>query len=259
MKKILNIMVLLLFVITAAKADVLGEYSFTGTLGGSVPVKLKFCVNGDQIAVGEIYYPKAKHPAPILVVGRADDDGHYFLREFQSDGTVTGYMMFDIADENTPAEHIVEGMWINPRTGKELRMTKMYADNEFVDVPKYLDYEDPQNIGREYAYKIWNENYKSMMGGSVEFKAAGKYKLHFKVSNCPQNIAEGESEPNRPAVLGESTHDYFNYDNVNECGYSFSAHFFKKFVVLKSTSDYDTYGCFGMGATFDGVYIKVKQ
>ena len=63
----------------------------------------------------------------------------------------------------------------------------------------------------------------------------------------------------RPAVLGEGTHDYFYYENVNECGYGFSAHFFKKFVVLKSTTKYETFGCFGMGVAFDGVYIKVKQ
>jgi hypothetical protein len=30
-------------------------------------------------------------------------------------------------------------------------------------------------------------------------------------------------------------------------------------VVLKSTTKHETFGCFGMGATFDGVYIKVKQ
>ncbi len=27
----------------------------------------------------------------------------------------------------------------------------------------------------------------------------------------------------------------------------------------KSTTKYDTLGCFGMGVAFDGVYIKVKQ
>ena len=98
-----------------------------------------------------------------------------------------------------------------------------------------------------------------MMGGNVKFRGAGKYKLHFEVSNAPGNIAEGKSAPDRPAVLGEATHDYFYYENVNECGYGFSAHFFKKFVVLKTTTQHETVGCFGMGVAFDGVYIKVKQ
>ena len=58
-----------------AQADVLGEYSFEGTLGDKIPVRLKFAVNGEEIAVGEIYYPKAKDPAPILVVGAPTRDG----------------------------------------------------------------------------------------------------------------------------------------------------------------------------------------
>ena len=66
----------------AAQADVLGEYSFEGTLGDKIPVRLKFAVNGDEIAVGEIYYPKAKNPAPILVVGSpTNDEGWYYLKE----------------------------------------------------------------------------------------------------------------------------------------------------------------------------------
>ena len=67
MKKVLLFFALMLAM--AAQADVLGEYSFVGTLGDKIPVRLKFAVNGDEIAVGEIFYPKAKNPAPILVVG----------------------------------------------------------------------------------------------------------------------------------------------------------------------------------------------
>ena len=211
MKKVLLFFSLMLAI--AAQADVLGEYSFEGTLGDKIPVRLKFAVNGEEIAVGEIYYPKAKNPAPILVVGSpTNDEGWYYLKEYQSDGTITGTMLFRIVEEENEDPYIAEGTWTNP-----------------------------------------------MMGGNVKFRGAGKYKLHFEVSNAPGNIAEGKSAPDRPAVLGEGTHDYFYYENVNECGYGFSAHFFKKFVVLKSTTKHETFGCFGMGVAFDGVYIKVKQ
>ena len=259
MKKLLLLITVMMWAV-AAQADVLGEYSFEGTLGDKIPVKLKFAVNGDNIAVGEIYYPKAKNPAPILVVGELHESGWYSLCEYQSDGVVTGRMQFKIEGEDTAAgAYITEGTWTNPRTDKGLEMKHFVANGEDVPVTEYLDYEDPQNIGREYSYSIWNPNYKAMMGGNVKFRGAGKHKLHFEVSNVPGNIAEGKSEPGRPAVLGEYTYNYFNYENVNECGYGFSAHFFKKFVVLKTTTGYDTLGCFGMGVAFDGVYIKVKQ
>ena len=61
MKKVLLFFALMLAM--AAQADVLGEYSFVGSLGDKIPVRLKFAVNGDEIAVGEIFYPKAKNPA----------------------------------------------------------------------------------------------------------------------------------------------------------------------------------------------------
>lgn len=258
MRKILLIVMLLSVV--GAHADVIGEYSFKGTLGDRTPVEIRFCVNGDEIAVGEIYYPKAKNPKPILIVGSKNESGSYNMDEYQEDGTITGSIFIEIGGEGTVGGVYVEkGTWTNPRTGKSLPMKNMRATGETLEVTKYLDYEDPQNIGREYQYSIWNPSYQSMMGGTVRFRAAGKYKLHFEVENARHNIAEGKSEPNRPAVLGETTHDYFYYENVNECGYGFSAHFFKKFVVLKTTTGYGTLSCFGMGASFDGVYIKVKQ
>ena len=246
-----------------AQADVLGEYSFEGTLGDKIPVRLKFAVNGEEIAVGEIYYPKAKNPAPILVVGAPTRDGWYYLKEYQSDGTITGTMYFRIVEEENEEPYIAEGTWTNPRTEKSFPMKNFTTNDDAltgrIDVTDYLDYEDPQNIGREYVYSIWNPNCQSMMGGHVNFRGAGKYKLHFEVCNVPNNIAEGRSDPDRPAVLGEATHDYFIYENVNDCGYGFSAHFFKKFVVLKTITPYETLNCFGAGVAFDGVYIKVKQ
>lgn len=257
-KKLLSL-IICLFLATATQADVLGIYSFEGTLGDKIPVKLKFCVNGDYIAVGEIYYPKAKNPAPILVVGTLNEEtDSYFLREFAPDGTITGVMSFKIEGEDEQAT-ITDGSWTNPRTDKSLDMKNFESTGEIINVPDYLDYEDPQNIGREYAYQLYNPRYGDMMGGVVKFRGAGKYKLHWEISNAPGNIAEGKSDPNRPAVLGEATHDFFFYDNANECGYGFSAHFFKKFVVIESTTGYDTFGCFGNGVTFAGVYIKVKQ
>lgn len=259
MKRLISFIAALMLAV-GSQADVLGEYSFEGTLGDKIPVKLKFAVNGDEIAVGEIYYPKAKNPAPILVVGAPTANGWYYMKEYQSDGTITGTMYFKIEGEDTAdGAFISEGTWTNPRTQKEFPMKHFESNQEMINVTDYLDYEDPQHIGREYSYSFWNPNYQSMMGGYVKFRAAGLHKLHFEVSNVPQNMAQGSSDPDRPAVLGDYTYDWFVYENVNECGYGFSAHFFKKFVVLKTTTGPDTLGCFGSGVAFDGVYIKVKQ
>ena len=47
MKKLLSIITVLMLAVTA-QADVLDEYSFVGTLGEKIPVRLKFAVNGDD-------------------------------------------------------------------------------------------------------------------------------------------------------------------------------------------------------------------
>lgn len=257
MKKVVTIVLSVVAVLLSgtAKADILCEYSFEGTLGNNIPVKLKFAVNGDEIAVGEILYPKAKNPAPILVVGDMLDDDSFVLREYQSDGTITGVMSFKV-ETYADGTFVKDGTWTNPRTGKEFPI-HLEANEETVPISEYFDYEDPQNIGREYAYSLWNPRYGAMMGGTAKFRGAGKHKLHFDICNSPGNIAEGKSNPDRPAVLGNYTYNFFEYENVNDCGYGFGAYFFKKFVVLKTLTP--AVGCFGMGVAFDGVYVKIKQ
>ena len=51
----------------------------------------------------------------------------------------------------------------------------------------------------------------------------------------------------------------FEYREVNECHYAFRATFFRRFVVLETISGSESTGCFGLSASFNGVYIKVKK
>lgn len=263
MKKWLLYIAALMMAVTA-QADVLGEYSFVGTLGDKIPMRLKFAVNADDIAVGEVFYPKAKNPAPILVVGAPTENGWYCLKEYQDDGTITGILSFCIEGEGSvEGAYISEGTWTNPKTGKSFPMKHFKKNDDAVngpfDVTDFLDYDQQQDFDHEYVYYLWNPQYERMLGGTVRMTYAGKNKWHFMVSNTPGSIAEGRSAPDRPAILGETTHDYFYYEHLNECDYGFSAHFFKRFVVLKTTSSPETLGCFKGGGSFDGVYIKVKK
>ena len=262
MKKIF-LLFALVFALAVQADDVLGQYSFVGMLGDRIPVRLKFVVTSDSVAVGEIYYTKVKRPAPILVVGNITAEGTCSLTEYTNKGVVTGTMLFYMeVDKTTGGVRISEGTWTNPKTEESLLMNDFRTNDDaatgIIDVTKYLAVEGIQDIGNKYAYSVWNPGYGEMMGGIVKFRKAGERELHFDISNTPGNIAEGKSEPNRPAVLEGSANDRFNYGNVNECGYGFSARFFKNFVVLKTTTGYDTLGCFGMGVSFDGVYIRIR-
>ena len=235
-------------------------YRFDAKLDGRIPVNIVFQRTDDDIIAGYIYYPKAKTPAPILIVGsvtRYGDKQYYQLDEYQSDGIITGNIFLQ-----TPVEcdyfSEMEGTWTNPKTEKAMKMTDLHFCQE---MPKWftksvLTPEDPGNIGREYSFQQWNQNYQSMVGGHISFRGAGKNKVHFECGNIRHNIAEGRSGDDRPAVLKDNV---FEYRDVNECGYGFRAKFFPRFVVLQTITDYNTLDCFGAGASFEGVYIKVKQ
>ncbi|MBQ9667289.1 MAG: hypothetical protein IJV45_00875 [Prevotella sp.] len=266
MKRIVISVCLLALTALQTMADDYTRYCFKGKMGGKVSVEIafqKFSDARNDIVAGYIYYPKAKDPAPILIVGNQLEGSYYHFNEYQPDGTITGWINLSISNENAPGGPIIDdGQWINPKTNATFSLTPLQSPFNMAGTQKHrpdwwqddpLEYEEPDCIGSEYGYQQWNQNYQSMMGGNVTFTAAGKDKLHFEVSNCPGNIAEGSSEANRPAVLNGPQ---FIYSRVNECGYGFKATFFKKFVVLESVTEYETFGCFGMGTTFEGIYIK---
>ncbi|MBQ8657390.1 MAG: hypothetical protein IJ527_10155 [Prevotella sp.] len=266
-KRICMLLTLLSAVTMTALADV-DNYYFQGYLGDKTAVTVIFDINAEGIAAGYIYYPKAKKPAPILIAGERSDeeatnDGTFwvYMREFQADGTVTGIIYMHIDEPREGEYTLKEGSWVNPKTEKELQMRRM-EPNPGVYMPQWypgcaLTPADPGKIGVRYGYQQWNRNSQCMMGGGIDFKAAGKNKVHFDICNSPQNIAEGQSEAGRPAVLNGNTFDYLE---VNECHYGFRAFFYDKFVVLRTIAGQDEmFGCFGMGTAFDGVYIKLKK
>ena len=234
-------------------------HRFDAMLDGRIPVNIVFQKTEEGTVAGYIYYPKAKNPAPIMVAGSVqqyDGTDFYYLNEYQADGTISGVMNLQYKNENW--DETMKGTWTNPKTEKELTMGEMTYSRE---MPKWftkslLTPEDPGNIGKEYSFQQWDQQYESMMGGHITFRAAGKNKVHFDCANVRHNIATGKSADGRPAELKGNG---FEYRNVNECGYGFKATFYPRFVVLKSITDRETLDCFGMGAAFDGIYIKVKQ
>ena len=235
-------------------------HHFDAKLDGRIPVTIMLQKTNDSIAAGYIYYPKAKNPAPIMLAGNVinyDGTDNYNVAEYQAEGTITGFIHIEhkAIDQY---DNKVEGTWINPKTLKELTLADMRYSHEAVKwfTQSLLTPEDPGNIGREYSFQQWDVKYQSMMGGNITFRAAGKNKVHFTCSNAQHNIAEGGSSKDRPAQLNGNVFEYYN---LNECGYGFRATFFPRFVVLKTLTGYGSTDCFGMGASFDGVYIKVKK
>ena len=93
-------------------------------LNGRTPVIIAFQKDKEGVVAGYIYYPRAKHPAPIMIKG-VFDRGTYDLRERQPDGSTTGYICLKCdKDQNW------SGSWANPTTHKELKLTDIFFSHE---------------------------------------------------------------------------------------------------------------------------------
>lgn len=268
MKKLSVLLYVLFFTTLSSYADGFETLCFSGKMDGKISVIIAFDyhVDNEHRPAGYIYYPKAKNPAPILIVGNyLQEDSVFVFEEYQPDGTISGTLYFKVDGfEYADGPFIAEGEWSNSKTGKSFSLNGLRSYDYYHGAsyaPEWFDHPafhraDPAHVGKHYCYKQWNDGYNSYMGGDVTFRAAGKDKVHFDISNCPGNIAEGKSTPGRPAVLQEG---YFKYDNVNECGYGFECRLYDKYLIITSTTDTETYGCFGAFTTFEGVYVKVEE
>ena len=147
MKTLFSFLALLLACLQTAMAQDLNEMKgFKGLLNGKTAVEIVVSEkynDGDWITAGYCYYPKAKAPAPILVVATPETDkkllpkgeNHYMLKlvEYQPDGEITG--IFRIWFTEVEGDYnFVKGTWTNPTTGKVMQMGQV---TQFYDVPNW--------------------------------------------------------------------------------------------------------------------------
>lgn len=105
---------------------------FDARLDGRIPVNIVFQRNENNDVAGYIYYPRAKKPAPIKIVGHAsptDDHLIYYLDEYQPDGTITGHITLQTTLE-WEYPYQIEGTWTNPTTKKVMQMADMTWSQE---------------------------------------------------------------------------------------------------------------------------------
>jgi len=142
-----SIIALLLALPMSVCAQELNEMKgFKGLLNGKTAVEIVVSDkynDGDWITAGYCYYPKAKTPAPILLVATTETDktllpkgeNHYMLKlvEYQPDGQITG--IFRIWYTEVEGDYNFQrGTWTNPTTGKVMQMGQV---KQFYEVPDW--------------------------------------------------------------------------------------------------------------------------
>ena len=158
-----------------AAQEVTENRGFKAVMNGKYAVEVFFqtaCTNGEWQTAGYIYYPKAKSPAPILIVENwgnekqivSDEDNVFDCRfvEYQPDGETTGILYLTYAEVEGDFQ-MLKGSWKNPTTGKVMHLSRF---EEMRELPGWWPgapsvFGAPNRDAWKFLYKLENKYDKS--------------------------------------------------------------------------------------------------
>jgi hypothetical protein len=223
-------------------AETKNEICWTGTLNGKTPVFIHYQLDSNLI-IGEIKYLNTKDKLPITLLGTIEDDKSYRLLEFDNTGNITGII------EGKPTEKNFNGIWVSPKTEKELAMTLSPKDT-LLNSPDVKP--DQNQIFENYHYQYGEDGFN----GNFDISKVGINKIDFNILSLT-NIERGpniaEVEKDTITMTGNS----FVYKIPESDSCEFKVTFYKGFVNINYTKGYCS-GQFGLNATIDGIFIKTK-
>ena len=199
---------------------------FSGKLNGKIPFELVFetkqAGNNDFRTAGYMYYPNAKNPAPILVVGRAlkvntkdpnaDNLFHEGFTEYQPDGEITGKM--DIQYYEVEGDYQFKtGTWTNPTTGKKLPMTNV--EEHFNNRPSWYPGE-PKMLTAPKSRKAYTfkSRFTKEEDGYLKDIIVETYVNGKKQEPDIQEFLNGAFNDYQEKNLGWITEDDINFDGI---------------------------------------------
>ena len=139
MKTILSLILLLCATATTVAQPNVENRGFKAVMNGKIPVEVVIQTaynkyDNNWMTAGYLYYPKAKNPAPILIVGDwgkekpilPKEDNFYSIRlvEYQPNGEITGLLYVTYSEVEGDYE-IRKASWKNPTTGRILQLSQI--------------------------------------------------------------------------------------------------------------------------------------
>lgn len=217
--------------------------TYAGKIGGKIEATLMLHRLG-SVARGTMTYKSSGKP--IAVLGKVEEDGTFFLREYLPDGLVTGVMMGHMKGDK------LSGTWNGTAKENDLQMemtrTQMESDEDWPYFPLTA------STAGEYGY-----HYPAMAGNAG---AAGGIILKHKDErwtfsiDCvtgPPGYRTASIEETEAEVVGDMEIHHTLADG--DC--QFVIRFFDGFAVVEHVGEH--YDCgFGMGAGIEGEYLKLR-
>ena len=146
---------------------------FKALLNGKLPIEVMFQTtqNADDewVTAGYLYYPKAKNPAPILIVegwfpekpikSKDDDEVVSRFTEYQPDGEVTGILYVTYVEVEGDFQ-MRRATWKNPTTGKVFQLSQFEEMRQlpswYPGAPAVLA--APGRLDWQTKERVYNEN-----------------------------------------------------------------------------------------------------
>ena len=146
---------------------------FKALLNGKLPIEVMFQTtqNADDewVTAGYLYYPKAKNPAPILIVegwfpekpikSKDDDEVVSRFTEYQPDGEVTGILYVTYVEVEGDFQ-MRRATWKNPTTGKVFQLSQFQEMRQlpswYPGAPAVLA--APGRLDWQTKERVYNEN-----------------------------------------------------------------------------------------------------
>src|SRR5262249_17522966 len=141
------------------------------------------------------------------------------------------------------------GLWVSPKTKKELVMTLSQKDTLIVS--PNLKPDETQIFGN-YHYQYGENGYN----GDFDISKVGNNKIAFNILSLT-NVERG---PNIAEVENDTitmTDNSFIYKIPDSDSCEFKVTFYKAFVYINYTKGFCE-SQFGLNATIDGIYLKTK-
>lgn len=244
MKKTIFTLALMLCSLIAI-ADVY-TYSWTGKLGDNINFRLDLQESTFGTLIGEVTYFRkngkvAKIPAYGYILNyEGQDECSYILNEYN--GTkVCGTFFFEIKD-GKPV-----GTW--NLLDKELEINNVLGcDDPETDEIDFFNPATSANATGNYEFSYSRGNGLEDCGGSCSLKVIGG-KINWEMTQVTPNIAEGNGTSN-------FNNAYFTGKVSN---FEFEAYVDKKFIYVKRTDNSGPVDDWGMAATIEGIYVRVKS
>lgn len=200
---------------------------FKALLNGKLPIEVMFQTtqNADDewVTAGYLYYPKAKNPAPILIVEgwfpekptKSKDDNEVVSRftEYQPDGEVTGILYVTYVEVEGDFQ-MRRATWKNPTTGKVFQLSQFQEMRQLpswypgapavLTAPGRLDW---QTKHREYNENEPNSEWLEQI--EVDFLVKGK-----KAFTVKEDLSGALSKDLLNRDWGWVTNEDINFDGL---------------------------------------------